>query len=1224
MASSSSFPCKYDVFISFRGEDTREKFTSHLFAALSQKKINTFIDEGINKGERISTDFLNVIIERSKISIIIFSKDYADSKWCLDELVKILDCKKMRGQIVIPVFYHVHPSHVRKQTASFGDAFVQHEKNFKDMPERIQKWRTVLTEASYLSGYESTKIRPEAKLVDVIVDDVLNKLQDITVSTDSNSLVGIKWRIEEVKSLLCMGLSDFRIIGIWGMGGIGKTTIAEALFEQISKEFEGTCFMANVREESEKGVGILNLQKQVLSQLLQEKIEIGGPNIPQHTKDRLRHMKVFIVLDDVNKFGQLDRLAGGINKFGPGSRIIVTTRDRQVLDKYGVDHIYEVMGMNNHEALEHFCNFAFRQNYCPQAFMVLSQMVLDYAKGNPLALKVLGSFLRPKSKLGWENALHNLGRISAPDIFDVLKIGYDELEWEVKNIFLDIACFFNGDDEDQVISIFDDYYLMQYGLDVLVDKSLITRLDKILRMHDLLQEMGRKIVCDESPEEPGKRSRLWDHKDVCRVLEKNKGTSSIKGIFLNLSKIRDIHLDSTVFADMYNLRYIKFYMPRELEFDESYMSSKVHLPQGLDYLHDELRYLHWHGYPLRTLPRNFIPENLIELNLFYSKIEYLWEGKKEAPKLKYICLCHCDYLSSIPDPLEIPNLERIILLDCEMFSRIPSSIQNFNNLGLLSLSSCTSLSCFPNNIHFGSPIKIDLSDCINLREFPSVSGNVIELDLCRTAIEEVPSSVSVLTSLEKLILSNCDRLKSLSTNICKLKSLSRLQITFCSNFERFPEIMEQMESLEFLDLQGTKIKELPSSIELLSGLKHLNCRELGSLPPYSGLSAFRWLTLRECDIREIPQDIGCLSSLEMLDLSANDFEILPPSIKQLSRLQILDLRDCNMLRSLPAMPPCLRYLDAQNCKRLESLPDLPECPEILDASLLKTLKASLLETLSQSSEGIFKRGMKYASSIQRKEYIFCGCAKLEEKETILLADSQALLKLFYFYEKASDGFYIYLPGTRIPGWFSDICSGFSVTIQLPEHCCKRNLIGFALCAVIEFEEDSDVRGQFANVFCGYSVQIRTDISKTLSSNIFVNSDQDLLVLGFEPCRNIVSLPDSEHRTAVSFHFSVSYDKEVHRKFPKVKCCGVCPLYAHPNEYPPNTFTVNMVPPVEEECTILHNEFHDEAGPSRIATETGNIDRSDQEQINAPQQESLFLSQIFRCLGLDCTCLRGVF
>ncbi|KDO42841.1 hypothetical protein CISIN_1g048539mg, partial [Citrus sinensis] len=119
MASSSiATKGRYDVFLSFRGEDTGDNFTSHLFAALP------------NRGDEISLALLNAI-EASKISIVIFSKNYASSKWCLDELVKILECKNCNGQMVVPVFYHVHPSDVRNQTGSFAKL----EKKLKMLPE---------------------------------------------------------------------------------------------------------------------------------------------------------------------------------------------------------------------------------------------------------------------------------------------------------------------------------------------------------------------------------------------------------------------------------------------------------------------------------------------------------------------------------------------------------------------------------------------------------------------------------------------------------------------------------------------------------------------------------------------------------------------------------------------------------------------------------------------------------------------------------------------------------------------------------------------------------------------------------------------------------------------------------------------------------------------------------------------------------------------------------
>ncbi|KAL9431994.1 hypothetical protein AB3S75_027076 [Citrus x aurantiifolia] len=157
MASSSS-SCNCDVFLSFRGEDTRENFTSHLYAALCGKKIKTFIDEDLNRGDEISPALMKAI-EGSKISVIIFSKDYASSKWCLNELVKILKCKNLNGQTVIPIYYHVSPSDVRKQTGTFGEGFVKLEQQFKEKAETVRKWRDVMIKTSYLSGHESTKIR---------------------------------------------------------------------------------------------------------------------------------------------------------------------------------------------------------------------------------------------------------------------------------------------------------------------------------------------------------------------------------------------------------------------------------------------------------------------------------------------------------------------------------------------------------------------------------------------------------------------------------------------------------------------------------------------------------------------------------------------------------------------------------------------------------------------------------------------------------------------------------------------------------------------------------------------------------------------------------------------------------------------------------------------------------------------------------------------------------
>ncbi|KDO39547.1 hypothetical protein CISIN_1g042374mg, partial [Citrus sinensis] len=708
----------------------------------------------------------------------------------------------MNGQIVIPVFYHVDPSDVRKQSGSFGEAFVEYEKNF---PHKVQKWRDALTEASN--------------------------------STDLDGFVGLNSRIEEVKSLLCLESRDVRIVGIWGMGGIGKTTIASAVFHQISRHFQGKCFMANVREESNK-MGAIHVRDEVISQVLGDKnLKIGTLVIHQNIRKRLRQVKMLIVLDAVHDgFTQLESLAGELDKFTTGSRIIITTRDKQVLDKCGVNYVYEVEGLEHNKAFELFYRKAFRQNNYPPDFLGLSLEVVHYARNNPLALEVLGSSLYQKSKQQWEDRLHNLRLISEPNIYKVLKISYDELNSKEKEMFLDIACFFKGEDLDL-------------------------------------------------------------------------GTDNIEGIFLNLSKINDLHLSPQAFAKMSNLRLLKFYMP---EHDGvPITSSKVHLDQGLEYLPEELRYLHWHEYPLKTLPFDFEPENLTELSLPYSKVEQSWGGKRLLSS-KFIDLSHSQYLIRMPDLSEAPNLERINLLNCTNLVSVPSSIQNFNHLSMLCFEGCKSLRSFPSNLHFVCPVTINCGGCVNLTEFPQISGSVTKLILWETAIKEVPSSVGCLTNLKVLSLSQCPRLKRISTSILKLKSLQNLYLIQCFDLENFPEILEKMEYLNYNALGRTKIRELPSTFEKGEGTESQLPSSVADTNDLEGLSLY----LRNYALN------GCLSSLEYLDLSGNDFESLPASIKQLSRLRKLHLCYCDKLQSIPELPLSLKWLDASNCERLQTFPEI--------------------------------------------------------------------------------------------------------------------------------------------------------------------------------------------------------------------------------------------------------------------------------------------------------------
>ncbi|KAI9107328.1 hypothetical protein K1719_021716 [Acacia pycnantha] len=423
VGASSSSSKKYDVFLSFRGEDTHRSFTSHLHSALCLKGIETFINYELPKGDGISQSLIQAI-ENSSLSVIIFSKNYASSKWCLNELIEILHHKKEKGQLVVPIFYQVDPSHVRHQRGAYGEAFAQH---LKENPDKVDEWRKALLEIANLSGWDSYSCRDEAELIQNIASDIIQKLNHGLSSALAN-IVGIDENCDAIELLL----EQFSTVGIWGMRGIGKTTMAKVVFAKFYSQFDGSCFLENFREKSEKH-GLKYIHDKLVNEL-----SIDG------SLEGLNHRKVLIVLDDVSDTNQLDYLEDETPPLRHGSKVIITSRDRHVLEKR-VERVHKAIALGYDNSLKLFNLKAFPKDGYKSEYKELVERALAYAQGVPLTLTRLGSFLHSKTIEEWESALSMLEKRTLPNVQDVLQLSYDGLDDEERKVFLDLAFFLKGE-----------------------------------------------------------------------------------------------------------------------------------------------------------------------------------------------------------------------------------------------------------------------------------------------------------------------------------------------------------------------------------------------------------------------------------------------------------------------------------------------------------------------------------------------------------------------------------------------------------------------------------------------------------------------------------------------------------------------------------------------------------------------------------------------------------
>ena len=366
----------------------------------------------------------------------------------------------------------------------------------------------------------------ESKFIQGVIKWISSTTLNRTRLFVSKYPIGVDSRATEIEKILHNESNDIPIMAILGLGGIGKTTIARAVYNKIVDDFEESFFLDNVKERSGTIDGIVRLQEILLSNILR-----GGnlkvDNISRGInviKEKLCHKRVLVVLDDVDEGKQITNLLENCDWLAPGSVILITTRDKDVLQILKQDPlIHMVDELDEYEACELFSLYAFQSNEPEEAYFQLTKQIINYLNGLPLALEIIGSDLRGKSLYQWKSALKKYKKVPDKKILKILETSYEGLDQYEKDIFLDIAFFFNRENRGYVVNILEACQLFpEYYIQKLIDKCLIT-IDWCgnLSMHNLLQQMGEEIVQQESPQVPGERSRLRDYASAFTVLTAN-------------------------------------------------------------------------------------------------------------------------------------------------------------------------------------------------------------------------------------------------------------------------------------------------------------------------------------------------------------------------------------------------------------------------------------------------------------------------------------------------------------------------------------------------------------------------------------------------------------------------------------------------------------------------------------------------------------------------------
>ncbi|KAL7618332.1 hypothetical protein Lser_V15G03488 [Lactuca serriola] len=995
--SSSTDDHRYDVFLSFRGVDTRQSFTDHLHKALIDANINTFFDdEEIETGEDLKPE-LDSAIKASRASIIVLSENYASSKWCMDELVLILEQRITSNHIVIPIFYHVEPTHVRKQQSSFGDAMAKHKQTMEaetnadkrsQWAQKIYQWNKALVDVANLKGNDikGRYFRLETEFIEEIVKDIYRRLH-VHLRIARPLLIGMDYYINFVTSWLKDESSHTAdILTISGMGGIGKTSLAKYVYGLYSCEFnKSSCIEDISRTCDGKFNGLLDLQEHLCSDISKtSSIKVHDASAyTSKIENAVARKKVFLVLDDISTLDQLDALLGS-KDFHPGSKIIITTKNacltkRCAIFKTNIEPKHKelvLQGLHETESWHLLCFHAFKCNYPKKGYKEVSYKLVKYCQGHPLALEVLGKSLYDRDVTYWEGCIEGLKKETDSHVNNVLRMSFNSLPSKNdKDLFKYIACFFVGIDRDVTETILKACNInTRSGIPNLLDRFLLSiGWNNKLEMHQLVQDMGRFEVSQESLAKTWKRSLLWRHDESFRVLKRKKGKGNILGLSLDMRMLEEEKLSASYELKTDTLSNMDCLMLLQLNY--------VHIKGSYENFPEELRCLCMHGFRLKSIPLDLPMEYLVSLDMSYSDIESFvgccnnrqWLEKRQKldgsclkdkmllGSLKILNLSFCKQLRSLGDFDQLPALERLIVRNCISLCEVCETIEQCVELVLIDFSYCKKLEKLPRIIGMLKMVKTVLLDGCSLGESQPEDRDMDSLQMCKAN-----------------------------------KSIGINTTTSSSAF----------------------VGAIPNALKFSA----------------SFLLVRMSLANNNLSTESFPMDFSCLSMLEELYLDSNPIKALPSCVRTLPRLEILSMRNCHKLKSVEYPPRTLTDLLLYNVDK-PFLEKIVFDPEMSPLNLVISSRGPVPG--SYEIEGI----LKIQPMVGVEEKILCslGWTNLDFfKKRHMGTDSWGykIQRMFYEFGIFSTEY----EAEEMPSWFRHRSLGSSISFTIPSSSPK-NLRG---------------------------------------------------------------------------------------------------------------------------------------------------------------------------------------